>query len=970
MTRRFVSRCALFLAALALVACPKTTAPVDSGTATNGVVVTPTKDGTRVTIDGGFVYTLPSDLSAPLPWDDGVTTGTLPNGLRYYVEPNNVPDNRVELWLAVRIGSVHEDEDQQGLAHLLEHMAFNGTEHFPGNTLITYLESVGTRFGAHLNAHTSFEETIYKLQVPTDDEELLSKGFLVLSDWAGGLSLLDDAITDERGVVIEEWRRSRSAGRRAWDATAALRYQGAPHAVRQPIGTLQSLQSFTPDAVRRLYADWYRPDLMSVIVVGDIEPADAVRRIEQSFSGLTGPAEPRPRPPIAIPPHDDTLAAVIADPEERFGSVSLSHKYASVEGTTHAAYRDTQVQRLLHLVVNDRIRKATRDPNSPLIYGSISDRRMTPTTASQSVRGSAKGGQEIDGLNLLLTEVERVRRFGVLPTELERAKASVLDNMRSAWADRDNQESRRVLGELVRNFTNGENVPGLGYEYAMLAAWVPGITAEEVSAAGKAFLPQDSRVVVVTRPGGELPPLSEEDVLAAIAAAPQLAVEAPVDVVVPDALVAEPPEPGTVVATTRDDELGTVEWELSNGATVVLKTTDFKEDEVRFQGWTWGGHSRVSDADFVPAVTAVPVASSSGLADFDREQVEAYFAGKKASSFVWIGETTQGVSGSAAPKDLESALQKAFLQFVDPRFTEEGFELERTARLETARHRLNDPNTQFWDLYNEVFWQGHVRKQPQSEARVAAMDLARSEALYRDAFNNIGSGTFVFVGAVDEATLLPLVTRWIGSLPSGPERAFVDVGATFPDGAAANSIQVGVEPKGRHRLDIHGTFESTPDSRHQLRALASTLSILLREELRERLGGTYSAGARSWVTMFPTETYGITVDFQCDPERLQELRKAAWQILEQVRQAPVDAEFTQRVAEQERRKWETELKKNGYWLSGIAGVRQRGDDPAELARYRTLWEQITPEYVHAAAQQFLDLDHYVLVTQTPEEAAE
>ncbi|MCO4774107.1 MAG: insulinase family protein, partial [Deltaproteobacteria bacterium] len=549
--RRSAHPLSLVLLAMLVVACPKTETATSGSAAPpeKGVVIERAGDATKVTIDGGFVYSVPDDLDTPLPWDDEVATGTLDNGMRWYVEKNVVPKDRVELWLAVRVGSVQEDDDQQGLAHLLEHMAFNGTTNFPGNSLITYLESVGTRFGAHLNAHTSFEETIYKLQVPTDDEELLGKGFTVLSDWAGGMLLNDEDIEGERGVVLEEWRRSRGAMGRTWDVTLPLRYFGAPHANRRPIGTEDSLKSFTPDAVRRFYADWYRPDLMAVVVVGDIEPADAERRIQEAFGGLAAPAEPRQRDKVTIPTHEDTLVGIVADPEQRFSSVGLVHKMAGEEVMSHQAYRDGIVTRLYTRVMRERLAEIVRNPESPLQRGFVSHRRMTPTTESQSVGGSAQGGKEREALEVLMLEVERARRFGVLESELERAKAGMLDSYRGSWVDRENQESRRVLGELIRNFTNGENVPGIGYEYAAASAWLPGITKAEVDAVAKAFLPEGSRVATVIRPGGELPALTEEDVLSTVAGVATADLEAPVDVVVPEALVANPPEPGTVVST-------------------------------------------------------------------------------------------------------------------------------------------------------------------------------------------------------------------------------------------------------------------------------------------------------------------------------------------------------------------------------------------------------------------------------------
>lgn len=965
---------ALLLMLGTLTGCPKTGEKAATSATTeepSGVVLEDGDGATKVTIDGGFVYSVPDDLSAKMPWDDGVRTGVLDNGLRWYVEPNAVPRDRVELWMAVRVGSVQEEDDQQGLAHLLEHMAFNGTANFPGNTLITYLESVGTRFGAHLNAHTSWEETVYKLQVPTDDPELLDKGFTVLSDWAGGMLLDEDAIEGERGVVLEEWRRSRGAWGRTWDVTLPLLYKDAPHAFRRPIGTEESLRTFTPEAVRRFYGDWYRPDLMAVFVVGDLDPDEAERRIAEAFGGMPASDEDaRAREDVEIPQHDETLVGIVADPEQTYSSVRLTHKFPDREGDDHGAYRDVLVRRLYQSVMRERLAALARQPDAPLQSGYVSGGRMSPTTSSRTAGASSRTGMEKEALEAVLLEVERAARFGVLPSELERAKKAMMDGYRSSWVDRENQTSRRTLGELLRNFTNGETVPGVGYEYALASVWVPAITKAEVDALAKDFLPEDSRVVVVTRPGGELPALSEDDILAAIAGVGDAELAPPTDIVVPEALVAEAPEPATIEEKERDEELGTVTWWLSNGAQVVLKTTDFKEDEVMFSGWNFGGHSRYEEVEWVPAATAASIASNSGAGAWDRDQLQAYFAGRRGSARTSIGETTVTVSGNAAPKDLEAALQLLWLKVTQPRFTEEGFALTERSQLERVRTRLNDPSTRFWDLWSARLWQDHPRRGAWDEEDVGLMDLERSRLIYEDSFADIGSGWFVFVGAVDEATLEPLITRWIGTLPDGEQQEWVDVGAREPDGAVADSLRAGIEPKARHRLRIHGEFDNTADNRHRLRSLSSVLSILLREELRENLGGTYSVGARGGESEIPRASYSITVDFQCDPDRLDELRKAAWQILEQVKQGPVAEDVTQRVAEQERRGWETSLRSNRYWLSGIAGLLRRGEELSELARYRTLHERITPEYVHAAAQEFLDLDHYLLVTMLPDEGVE
>ena len=935
---------------------------------TGGPKVQPIASGTRVTFEDGARAEIPLDLDTPLPWDPDVRKGTLANGLTYYIEPNPRPEDRVELWLAVRVGSAQEEDDQRGLAHLLEHMAFNGTTSFPGNMLVTYLESVGTRFGAHLNAHTSFEETIYKLQVPTDDPELLSKGYLVLRDWAAGMLLDTEEIEKERGVVLEEWRRSRGASGRRWEAVTPLRYRGAPHADRRPIGTKESLEGFTPEAVRRFYADWYRPDLMAVVVVGDIDPDAAQAQIEALFTPMTGPESPRARPDLVIPGHQETLVSVFADPEEKRTSVTITRKVPDREEPTHRAYRASMIQGLWQRGLRERLTDLGRDPEAPFQNAGAGNSRLNPTTGAENGWAIAKDGKALESLEVLLVELERARRHGLAAAELERARAGYSESMRAAFAERDNGESRSVLQELIRNFTTGENVPGIAYEWAMTQAWLPDITLDEVNRYGGTWMGPDSRLVAIALPekdGGET--LHEDAVRAVVDSIAGMDIQPPVVEAVPDQLMATRPRAGTIDARADEPEYGATVLSLSNGATVFVKQTDFKADAIGFRAWAPGGSSLVTDDAYVAATTATAIAHQSGVGDLTRTEVDRYLAGRRASVRLWLGETAQGLSGTTTPKDLETALQLIHLAFTAPRFDADAFAVVKSAQAERVRNRDLDPSTAFYDRFNALLWQGHPRTAPPSMEQVERMDLEASRAVYARAFAGVGDWTFAFVGTIDPAALESLLERYIASLPAGGATPFTDVGKAYPQGAHADSIRAGIEPKARVRLTVPGEFENTPEARHELRTLGSALSILLREDLREARGGTYSVGARTGQTSEPTGRFSLTVDFQCDPERVDELRKAAWQILEQTKAAPVPASVTERVAEQERRSWETELKTNNYWLGAIQGNQQRGEDPALLAEYRTWHARITPEYVHAAAQRFLDLDRYVLVTLLPEE---
>lgn len=902
-----------------------------------------------------------------MPWDPGVRKGTLDNGLTWYVEQNPEPQERVELWMAVRVGSVHEDEDQQGLAHYVEHMAFNGTEHFPKNELIEYLESVGTRFGAHLNAHTSFEETVYKLQVPTDDPEILANGFQVLRDWAGGMSFDSEEMEKERGVVLEEWRRSRGAGGRSRDALIPLTFHGARHAERLPIGTKESLDTFELDAARRYYADWYRPDLMAVFVVGDVEPDAMQAEIAKWFGDLAGPESPRERVQYEIPVHEETLYGVHVDPEMPYSVVSVMAKGRELEGTTPRDYRDAYAWRLLTAVINERLGELGRDADAPFTRAGVGRGRMTPVAVSERAWAVAKEGRLEETLQTLLVEVERVRRHGVQPSEVDRAKANSLTNLAKSYQERENSPSRSVLSELLRNFTNGETVPGLDWEYHQGSAYIQSITPEEVNALSSRFLGTAGRVVTATLPQKEgVTPPSEDALAQVVGATAGLTIEPWQAQDVSGPVLTEAPTPGTIVSEAFDDATQTHEWTLSNGVLVLVKPTDFKTDEIRFHGYTEGGTSVAEDADYIPAATALAVSGASGFGRYDRQALDKWFAGKVIRDRAYVGAQRQGVRVTTRPDDLEDALAVAHARIVEPRFTQAGFDVTKAQWVEGARNRDASPDTVFGDTWTRLLMSDHPRSRPWTVERYEDMDLAKSEAFYRARMANWGGGTFAFVGAVDLEVLRPLVATYLASLPAGTPETWVDRGYDFADGRHEETVSRGLEPKARVRFRISGEFESSPDTRHQLRMLGKLLSMRLREVLREDLGGTYSTGARASDRFIPNQDYGVQVEFQCDPERVDELTKAAYGVIDEVLAAPSDPSYAQRIAEQERRSLESNLRDNGFWLGALTGNRQRGESRESLDYYWSLHEQITPEYLHAAAQRFLNLDNVIQVTLLPE----
>lgn len=916
---------------------------------------------------------IPDDLETKLPIDPSVKSGVLPNGLTWYVETNKKPEARAELRLAVKVGSIVEDEDQLGLAHFAEHMAFNGSEHFESNQLVEYLESIGTSFGSHLNAYTSFDETVYQLQVPTDDTDLLDKGFLVLEDWAGGLTFDPVECERERGVVLEEWRTGQGLPQRIQDTTLPVTFHGSRYAERLPIGTPESLESFECDAAVRFYNDWYRPDQMAVIAVGDFDPAWVEQKIVEHFGGLTNPAEPRERVRFDVPDHDETLYAVFSDHEMPQTSVSMLAKVDDVEGDTHGAYRDFLMTSMIFGMINERLGVAAMQPGAAFMGAGAGMSGLGWERGAHSLGVMAKEGQALAAFEAVLMEAERVKKFGFTAPELERAKQEQLAGMQTYYDEREKTPSSSHVGEIVRVFLTGEAMPGVAYEYAMSQKLVPAITLDDVNDWARAeWMPEASRVVQLLMPAKEGLEVPDAEALAAAIARAEAAELQPPEAEGDDVpLMATLPEPGTVTETGRNAVLDTVEWSLSNGIRVILKVTDFQADAVSFTAWSPGGTSVVDDAELVPALTAISILNKSGVGQHDAVALSRKLAGKTVSVSPWLGSLREGIDGSASVEDLETMFQLIHLSLTEPRFDQTGFDLELDGREEGLRNRLSTPQAIFWDTYTELMWQGHPRYMPWRMEDLEAMDLDASRRIYEQRFGSLGDTTFVFVGNIDLATFEPLVARYLASLPAGePGESWRDTGARRVDGTHTKSVSSGDTPRAQVRLEFHGPFKPDWSSRNQLTALADVIQTRLREELREERGGTYGVGVGGNTTAEPFEGYNLSISFQCDPERADELIEATWAVIDEIKAAPVDASYVDNIKEQYRRSRETSVKNNGFWLGGIAGSMRRGEDPEELLTYPARVDALSPAVVHELARTVLNRERYVLLVQRPEALVE
>ena len=924
--------------------------------------------------DGG-VELLPEwtyELTEVLPEDPAVLTGELDNGLRYYVRKNGRPENRAFLRLVVRAGSVLEDDDQLGLAHFVEHMAFNGTEHFEKAELLDYLQSIGMRFGADVNAYTSFDETVYMLEVPTDDPDILDKGLLVLEDWAGAVTLDDEEVELERGVVIEEWRGGRGAGARLRDAEIPYRFHGSRYAERLPIGDPEMLREVPPQRLRDFYRDWYRPDLMAVVAVGDFDAEAMEASIRGRFAALEGPDEPRERFEAEIPSHEETLVSIFTDPELTRSSISVAFKGEADEFVTVADYRERLVRGLYNGLLNNRLAERAEEADPPFIGATSSRGTLARSRSLYMLRSGAREGAEVRALEALLTESERARRHGFEESELERARVNTLRSMDRAWDERDKTHSAAYAGEYVRNFLSDEPFPGIAYERELARRYVPGITLAEVNRVADGWIRDEDRVILASGPQKEgLEPPVEEELLAVFDRVGELEVAAYEDDVGEGALVPVPPTPGRIVERSAIEELGVTEWRLSNGVRVVLRPSDFKNDEVLVAAFSPGGASLASDEDWLEANLATSVVQLSGLGSFSLTQLNKALAGKVARVGPIIGPLFEGFSGRGSPKDLQTLFELIYLSGTSPRRDAEAYESFLTRQGALLRNQSAMPQYAFLKTFVEILSQNHPRRRMITEEMLGDLDQDRIFAVYEDRFRDFSDFTFFFAGSFELEAIEPLVETWLGGLPStGREEVWRDVGVRAPEGRIERTVYKGLEEQSQVALVFNGPFEQNQLNRYRLNSMATLLRDRLRERLREELGGTYGANVSGGAERIPVSQFSVQVLFGCDPARVEEMLEAVQEEIERLRTEPATDEEVGQIREQQRRGRETAKETNGFWLGVLQTVYQFDEDPLGILTYEELFEGLDAEMIRGAAVDYLGGENRVQVLLMPEAAEE
>jgi zinc protease len=903
-----------------------------------------------------------------LPVDPTVTVGTLPNGLRYYIRVNHRPAKRAELRLVVNAGSVLEDDDQRGLAHFAEHMAFNGTTHFKKQELIDYIESIGMRFGADLNAGTSFDETVYELQVPTDSSHIVRKGFEILEDWAHGVTFDSTEIRKERGVVLEEWRLGRGAGQRMFDLQLPVLFRGSRYAERLPIGTPECIRTCAPAAVRRFYTDWYRPDLMAVVAVGDFDAKVIEDLIKQRFSGISRRSASRPRPAPTVPPHQAPEVSIATDPEATSTSVSVYvQRPTGVRGTV-GAWRDQLVEDMAAGILNQRLYELTRKANPPFIGAGAGRSSLVRTSEAFSFGAGVPDTGIRIGLTAVLTELERAGRHGFTQSELDRTRLEYLRGMEQVYTERDKTESNSFVGEYVEHYLTGEAIPGIATDFARAQKVLPGITLADLNAVARGWLAGGAPVILVNAPekNRALIP-TPDDLLGLFASVKRADIAAYAETVSDAALVPAPLPPVPITSERRDSVAGTIEWTLGNGVRVVLKPTDFKADELLFQGVAPGGISLAHDTLLVSAQLASQVIGLSGLGEFNAVDLQKKLAGKAVSVSPYIGSYEQGLSGRASPKDAETLFQLAYLQFTAPRLDTAAVGAFLGNIRAALANRAASPQSAFSDTLSVTLASHHRWARPLTAALIDEVKPAQSFDFYHARFADASGFTFYLVGTFNLDSIRPLVQKYLGNLPSrGTSDQARDPGIQRPAGIVERTVRKGIEPKSQTAVVFVGPAKATREERFALDAVGSVLEIRLREELREELGGTYSVSVGSSISRTPKEEYTVSINFGSAPDRVDSLVQAVFAQIDTLQITGPRATDIAKYKETSIRTRETSLRQNGWWLGQMVASRREGDSMTDRLALDPQLARLTPEVIREAARRYLDKTRFVRVTLLPE----
>ena len=908
----------------------------------------------------------------PMPIDPKVRYGNLNNGLTYYIRHNAYPEQRASFYIAQKVGSMQEEDSQAGLAHFLEHMAFNGTKNFPGRkTMLDYLEKQGARFGRDVNAYTSFDETVYNLKdIPVGREGIVDSCLLILHDWSSFITLDNDEIDKERSIIKEEWRTRTGAQSRIWDKTLPVLFEGSKYADRMPIGKMEIVENFAYQTLKDYYHKWYRPDLQGIIIVGDIDVDIVEGKIKTMFADIPKPVNPAERIYYPVVDNDEPIVSIATDKEKTSTEVFLFFKQDVMPTevrATHAGYRREIMDGIISNMLSARLSEISQKPESPYMYAYAykGNYFVAQTKDAWTLIAASKEGMADSTLYVLAQENERMKRYGFTDAELERAKASLLKSYDNAYNNRNKQQSVSYVDEYTRSFLQGEPIPGIEYEYTLIQQLLPAISIDEINAIAKGL--SSGKNIVISINGIEKEGLtypSKTDLVNILNKVKHQNITAYSEEAIAENLLNKEPVAGRIVKEEKNEKLGSTLWTLSNGAKVALKKTDFKDDQIMMNAVSHWGTDFYLDNEIFNISRAASVAELGGMGDFSITDLQKFFAGKSAGASSYITNITTGVNGSSSIKDLETFFQIIYMKFTSPRKDEEAYQ----AYLEKMRNSLKNaeanPYTALNDSIDFALHGNDPRFERMKLEDMDKLNYDRMLEMYKECFSDAGTFTFSFVGSLDEEVMRPLVEKYIASLPVVPRRDATEVVSELRKGKYINQFEKEMENPKATVINLYSANLSK-DLKNDM--IAQTLNLILNMEytdkVREEMGGTYGVSAYVAIRRKPEGQGGIQISFETEAAKANDLNALVHRVLNDIGANGPDKEKFDKSKGQMMKSFEENIKQNNYWRSILNDAYFYGED--RHTNYIDTLNSISEKDIQELCSQFVNQGNMIEVIMMP-----
>lgn len=918
--------------------------------------------------------TVSAQMPEKLPMDPDVRYGKLDNGLTYYIRHNEQPKQRCEFHIAQAVGAILEEDHQNGLAHFLEHMAFNGTQHFEGKGIINYFESIGVNFGGNINAYTSIDETVYRLSdVPTYREGIIDSALLVMHDWSCGLLLSDEEIDAERGVILEEWRTGRTARRRIWKELNAKMYPGTQYAKRDVIGDTAVINNFAYQALRDYYHKWYGPDNQAIIVVGDIDVDAIEAKIKALWKDVPRRKNFGERPIYTVNHNDKPLVAIVTDPEAEGTRITLEYKFDQLPEDKQGSSQEYMLKMVRDLVcdmLNNRFSELALDPKASFVGAGCQYGEAAKKMDAFYAVSVPKEGHETEAYKDLIFQLEKMHRYGFTQSELDRVKSEKMSSMEKYYNERNTRKNITLARECIRHFEDGESMPGAQWEFEFVQATLPLVSLETVNNVAKALIHKNPTIAIsgLQKEGVHIP--SEATILETLKAQSELAIEAPVEEVIDSELVKKAPRKGKIKCFRQNEDVASTEWILSNGIKVIFHPTEFKADEILMRGFSKGGLTQVATEDLPSAMVATSIIGMSGLGRFNATQLEKALTGKTVSVDPEINENTEQIAGSSSVKDLETLLQLTYLYFTAPRCDEEAYQTFMALMKTQLINRDKNPKTTFSDSIQMMSTNHSERTILFDTAALKHVSLDRAMAVYKERFGNPADFTFIFVGNINpsDQKVQDLVCQWLGSLKTNKKKIeeVVDHNVTVTLGKQKNYFSRSMETTTASNRIQYTSYDMPYNKANDLNMeiIGRILSTRYLESIREREGGSYGVGTYGYMTILPKPQAALLMQFDTDPQKQQRLMEIIHEEVQTIADNGPLASDLQKEKESMLKDYQEDLEKNTWWRQALYMYYMYGEN--DIRDYKPAVEAITAETVQITLKELLKAGNVFEVVMFPE----